>query len=199
MYKKYVGEKVSIPSRVWGEITIESVELTDAVDGDLVLIKGDPFSVDAPLVRIHSECVFSEVFDSALCDCSDQLHMALIEICKEGCGILFYLRMDGRGAGLSAKVRATALEVDGIDTHQSRIAIGVPPESRNYDQVAKYLVRNSVRRVRLMTNNPEKINGLTSHNIDVEVVGLQVENPSEEVASLYRTKAEKFGHLINGR
>ncbi|WP_083928545.1 GTP cyclohydrolase II RibA [Marinobacterium rhizophilum] len=197
MYKNFLGERATIPSRVWGEITVESVELTDAVDGDLVLLKGDPFSAEAPLVRIHSECVFAEAFDSALCDCADQMHMALSEICKEGCGILFYLRIDGRGAGLSAKVKATALEVEGMDTHDSRISIGVSPDNRSFQKVAEYLVRNSVRKVRLLTNNPDKANGLKEFGIEVETASLRVPNPSDEVASLYRTKAEKFGHLID--
>lgn len=197
MYKKFIGERATFESRVWGEITVESAEFTDAIDGDLVLIKGDPFNAPSPLIRIHSECVFAEAFDSALCDCADQMHMALAQICAEKCGILFYLRIDGRGAGLSAKVKATSLEVAGADTHESRLAIGVPPESRDFQEIGKYLKEHGINKVRLLTNNPDKANALLSEGIEVEAFKIQVPSPSEKVASLYKTKAEKFGHKID--
>src|SRR4030066_541725 len=91
------------------------------------------------LVRIHSECVFAEAFDSALCDCGDQLHMALSMIKNEGHGLLFYLRLDGRGIGLSAKVMATSLEVNGGDTYESRVQLNLSPEARSFDIIGKYL------------------------------------------------------------
>lgn len=196
MYKNFIGEKTTLTSRTWGEVTIESAEFTDAIDGDLVLTKGSPYSHTAPLVRIHSECVFAEVFDSSLCDCADQMHMALAQICKEDCGIFYYLRLDGRGAGLSAKVKATCLEVNGLDTHDSRIEIGVPPDSRDYLKIAEHLSRNGIKRIRLLTNNPEKSKTLEDRGIHVETIGLQVTSPNDEVAKLYRTKAKKFGHSV---
>src|SRR5258708_187373 len=114
-YKRFLGSTAQFDSRRWGRITTESVTFTDAIDGDLAVYFGQPFTTPDPLVRIHSECVFAEVLDSDLCDCADELRMALELLSREGNGILLYLRLDGRGAGLAAKVKATALEVEGLD------------------------------------------------------------------------------------
>jgi 3,4-dihydroxy 2-butanone 4-phosphate synthase/GTP cyclohydrolase II len=115
----------------------------------------------------------------------------------EGSGIFFYLRIDGRGAGLAAKVRATELEVGGMDTHASRIHIGVPPEGRNFSKVAQYLKENGYNRIRLLSNNPSKKEGLEAMGISVQIEPLFLESPNEHVAKLYRTKRDKFSHLID--
>ncbi len=195
-YKQFIGSTAVIPSRTWGELKVESAEFTDAIDGDLVVTIGDPFSIPAPLVRIHSECVFAEAFDSALCDCSDQLHMAIARMKEAGSGILFYLRMDGRGAGLSAKVMATELEVQGMDTHQSRIHIGVAPEGRNFSSIAKYLINKKINKIKLLTNNPTKILDLEKEGLEVEVCPLKIEDEDKYIKKLYLTKAKKFGHTL---
>ncbi|MCP4550330.1 MAG: GTP cyclohydrolase II RibA [bacterium] len=193
-----LGSRASIRSRTWGDMTVESASFTDAVDGDLVVFIGDPIHQEKPLVRIHSECVFAEVFDSDLCDCADQLEMALNRIAAEGHGIFLYLRLDGRGAGLAAKVQATALEVQGVDTFDSRVAIGVDPEGRDFSSVGEYLLGLGMTKIRLLTNSPDKIGPLESLGISVTAVPLTVPEPSEKVMSLYRTKREKFGHEIQG-
>lgn len=195
-YKNFIGSTATIPSRTWGELKVESAEFTDAIDGDLVITIGDPFSENEPLVRIHSECVFAEAFDSALCDCADQLHMAMAKIKDEGSGILFYLRMDGRGAGLSAKVKATDLEVNGLDTHQSRIHIGVSPEGRNFSSIAKYLLSRKVQKIKLLTNNPNKIADLEKEGLSITVEALKVKKEDDYIKKLYATKANKFGHSL---
>lgn len=197
MFKQFLGSSTIIFSHLWGELKIISEEFTPAIDGDLVVIKGDPFNAERPLVRIHSECVFAEAFGSVLCDCADQMNIALSRIVEEGTGILFYLRLDGRGAGLSAKVKATALEVAGMDTYDSRIAIGVPPESRDFTSIGKYLISNNIKKIRLMTNNPSKIEPLVNMGIDVQILSLKVPNPNAEILKLYSTKVEKFGHIID--
>lgn len=195
-YKGFIGAKATFPSHTWGELTVESQSFTAAVDGDLVVTIGQPEAVDAPLVRIHSECVFAEAFDSALCDCSDQLHMALSMIKREGQGLLFYLRLDGRGIGLSAKVKATSLEVMGMDTYESRTHLNLSPEARSFDSIGQYLFERGFRRVRLLTNNPLKIEALHRAGIVIDTVPLVVPTDNPHVQRLYETKARRFGHDI---
>lgn len=195
-YKRFIGSKAEFPSRTWGSLKVESAEFTDAIDGDLIVSIGDSASQEIPLVRIHSECVFAEVFDSALCDCSDQLHMALATIRQEGHGTMFYLRMDGRGAGLAAKVCATALEMAGEDTYDSRVKIGVPTDGRSFESIGKYLLGIGVTKIRLLTNNPAKVADLEKVGIEVVPTPLKVDNPDKRIEHLYATKAAKFGHAL---
>jgi 3,4-dihydroxy 2-butanone 4-phosphate synthase/GTP cyclohydrolase II len=120
----------------------------------------------------------------------------MTRLTSEGHGILFYLRFDGRGAGLAAKVKATALEVSGVDTYDSRVSIGVSPEARHFTAIGQYLIANGVTRVRLLTNNPLKVEELMGAGISVEGQPLLVEDPNEKVRQLYKTKATKFQHDI---
>lgn len=195
-FKAFIGSTASFRTKKWGRISVESISLTEAIDGDLAVYFGDPFSQPDPLVRIHSECVFGEVFGSELCDCAEQLELALVRLMEEGHGILFYLRLDGRGAGLSAKVRATDLETQGIDTFESRLLIGVPPEARNFDRLGEFLKSRNIKSVRLMTNNPEKIEGIERAGIDVKIEPLVVDTNNPNILRLYATKANKFRHRI---
>ncbi len=194
-YLRHIGAQVKLSSRRWGVLTFEAAKLSPAVDGDLVVYV-DPLATDRPLVRIHSECIFGEAFESSFCDCADQFRMAMLRICQSGSGILFYLRLDGRGAGLTAKVKATDLELKGYDTFESRVAIGVEPEDRDFRPVAKFLSDKGIRAVRLLTNNPDKASQLRSVGIDVEVDRLIITNPNRHVKKLYETKRDRFGHDI---
>lgn len=195
-YKKFIGARTPLNSRVWGKMIVESASFTPASDGDLVVFFGEEKNkVERPVVRIHSECVFAEVFDSDFCDCADQLYYAMDYLCKTN-GILFYLRFDGRGAGLSAKVKATELEMQGIDTYNSRVMIGVPPEGRDFSPIADYLLSHGIRKITLLTNSPDKFGDLVRKGIDVETLPLYVDSPNENVQKLYDTKVKKFKHLI---
>ncbi|MCC6925710.1 MAG: hypothetical protein IT549_07775 [Novosphingobium sp.] len=194
--KNFVGEQATFRSRKWGKLTVISETFTDAIDGDLVVMVGNPTQSQSPLVRIHSECVFAEAFDSELCDCKDQLELALGRMQSAGAGILFYLRLDGRGIGLAAKVKATALEVEGIDTFESRRLIGEPPECRNFRSVGDYLKGKGFERIHLMTNNPEKIADVEAAGISVTPEPLYSNNASIHITRLYDTKRRKFGHNI---
>ena len=194
--RRFVGACSGLPTREWGDISVESVSFTPASDGDLVVYFGaqlDTFT-GTPVVRIHSECVFAEVLGSTLCDCDDQLQIALSALHAADCGVLVYLRYDGRGAGLAAKVRATALEIEGVDTYDSRRIIGVAPEGRSFGAVGAFLRGKGVSRVKLLTNNPGKASGLESAGIHCEVAPLVVSDPSADVAYLYKTKRDRFGH-----
>jgi 3,4-dihydroxy 2-butanone 4-phosphate synthase/GTP cyclohydrolase II len=195
--EKFLGSQATINSRTWGKLTIESVSFTPATDGDLVVIIGQPFEQEKPLIRIHSECVFAEVFDSDLCDCADQFKLAMKRLTDNEHGLLFYLRFDGRGAGLAAKVKATALEVAGMDTYDSRVHIGVAPEGRDFGNIGEYLKNHGVNKARLLTNNPIKGKALEQVGLTLEYEPLIVDNPNENVRKLYSTKAEKFNHTIS--
>jgi len=197
-YLKYVGSQTSMNSKKWGKLKLESASFTPASDGDMVVYIGDPFTKDRPLVRIHSVCLFSEVFDSNFCDCAEQLNLAMEILKREGDGILFYLRFDGRGAGLSAKIKATSLEMEGIDTFESRVQIGVAPEGRNFSEIALFLLKKGITKITLLTNSPTKIGDLVNNGIDVEIKPLVINNSNENVEKLYYTKVNKFNHNIQG-
>lgn len=175
---------------------VEAASFSPAIDGDLIVHFGKPFEQPCPLIRVHSECVFGELLDSDLCECAAQLQKALVLLSKEGHGLLFYLRLDGRGAGLAAKVKATALEVEGVNTYDSRIMVGVEPEGRDFHSVGQYLREHGVKRARLLTNSPLKVAGLADCGIEVTAERLVAENINQNERSLYRTKRHKFGHDI---
>jgi GTP cyclohydrolase II len=122
--------------------------------------------------------------------------MALDRLKSEKHGVLLYLRMDGRGTGLSAKVKATDLETQGIDTYDSRVQIGVPPEARDFSKIGEFLKEKGVRAVRLMTNNPDKIEGIARAGISVRIEPLVIDTSNPYIRQLYATKARKFRHLI---
>lgn len=193
---EYVGERSPLPTHLWGEVTVELASFTPAVDGDLVVEFGAVNPEEELLLRIHSECVFSEALSSSLCDCGEQLHMAMRMLKDHGSGMLIYLRFDGRGAGLAAKLKATSLEVAGADTYESRREIGVEPEGRNFEPIGLYLRARGFQNICLMTNNPEKILGLRNAGLAVRTVELVVANPNESVKNLYKTKQSRFGHSI---
>jgi GTP cyclohydrolase II len=192
----FIGSSVSFPTEKWGNLTFESVVLSDCIDGDMVVHIGSAQTAHPPLVRIHSICTFSEVFGSTACDCGDQLIDALRLMTEAGNGLLFYVRMEGRGVGLAAKIAANALETKGMDTFESRLAIGVSPEARDFHPIAAYLIKKNINSVRLLTNNPVKIQALADAGIDVRAEPLLAAPRTETARSLLRTKAERFGHAI---
>lgn len=120
-----------------------------------------------PLVRVHSECLTSEVFSSVRCDCAHQLDEALSRIQAAGCGVLVYLRQEGRGIGIENKLRAYALQDQGMDTVDANVALGLPIDDRCYLPAAAYLRHVGVRRCRLLTNNPDKVSSLEAHGLTV--------------------------------
>jgi GTP cyclohydrolase II len=192
----FLGAQTDLPTKEFGTIRVEVARLTDAVDGDLVIHVGEPFDRANILVRIHSACLFSEVLGSTFCDCDEQLHMAMARLREEGSGLLFYQRFDGRGAGLAAKVAATKLEMEGVDTHASRVRVGVAPDGRSFSQVAEWLKNHGAQQVRLLTNNPDKSAALEKEGLTVIAEPLLIKDPNDDVVALYRAKAEQFGHDI---
>ena len=148
------------------------------------------------LVRLHSECLTGDVFGSARCDCGQQLEDSLRVLQEQRRGILLYLRQEGRGIGLSNKIRAYALQDQGYDTVEANLRLGLPEDMRDYADAAAMLHDLGVRQVRLLTNNPAKIEGLVRHGIEVvERLPLQVQ-PNPHNRRYLGTKREKMGHLL---
>lgn len=166
-------------------------------DEHLVLVKGVVDPEHPTLVRVHSSCLTGDVFGSFRCDCGEQLKKALRLIAEEGSGVLLYLHQEGRGIGLSNKIRAYALQDAGRDTVQANEELGFQPDLRDYGIGAQILVHLGIKRMRLMTNNPRKLIGLEGYGLEVvERVPLQI-RPGKYNARYLRTKHEKLGHYFN--
>jgi GTP cyclohydrolase II len=151
----------------------------------------------APLARLHSECFTGDLLDSLKCDCGPQLRGAIAEMAREGNGVLLYLAQEGRGIGLVNKLRAYALQDRGSDTLEANRQIGFGADERNFAVAAAMLKELGIGRVRLMTNNPDKLAALAAHGIDVTARVKHVFPTNGHNAKYLATKAERFGHLIS--
>ncbi|MFQ6033631.1 MAG: bifunctional 3,4-dihydroxy-2-butanone-4-phosphate synthase/GTP cyclohydrolase II [Candidatus Bipolaricaulia bacterium] len=174
------------------------IAYSNEVDGKehVALVKGEVAGEEDVLVRVHSECLTGDTFLSKRCDCGPQLHEALRRIDREGRGVLLYIRQEGRGIGLINKIRAYALQDQGLDTVEANRRLGFPEDLRDYGIGAQILKDLGLSTIRLLTNNPKKVVGLEGYGLRiVEQVPLQVE-PNEYNYQYLRAKKEKLGHLI---
>jgi 3,4-dihydroxy 2-butanone 4-phosphate synthase/GTP cyclohydrolase II len=163
----------------------------------LALVKGDVSSVGSVLVRVHSECLTGDTFGSFRCDCGEQLHKSMAMIEQEGAGVLLYLRQEGRGIGLLAKLKAYELQERGMDTEEANLALGFPSDLRDYGVGAQILVDLGVNRIRLLTNNPRKIVSLEGYGLEI-VERVPLEFPPNEYNEKYlHTKCGKMGHILH--
>ncbi|KRK65375.1 GTP cyclohydrolase II [Companilactobacillus tucceti DSM 20183] len=163
----------------------------------LLISKGDITGEEPLLVRVHSECLTSDALGSLRCDCGPQLQESLRRIEKQGRGAVVYLRQEGRGIGLTNKLRAYHLQDQGLDTVEANHVLGLPADARRYDLAAKILKSKGVRQVKLMTNNPDKIDQLQESGIEVvERIPLEV-GLTKENQTYLKTKKEKFHHILN--
>ena len=165
------------------------------IETAIALVMGDIHSA-APVVRIHSQCLTGDVFHSLRCDCRQQLELALATIAEAGAGILVYENQEGRGIGLMAKLQAYELQDQGLDTIEANVELGYKADCREYELPAQVLLSLGVRAVRLITNNPEKVQALESFGIQVvERISAEVEaQPTFE--RYLQTKRDKMGHLV---
>lgn len=162
----------------------------------LALVKGSIDDGEPVLVRVHSECLTGDVFGSRRCDCGGQLHTALQQIDQEGRGVLLYMRQEGRGIGLPAKIHAYKLQEEGYDTVEANLKLGYPMDLRDYGLGAQILFDLGIRQIRLMTNNPRKVVGLQGHKLEiVEQVPIKLE-PNEHNLKYLETKRDKMGHEL---
>jgi GTP cyclohydrolase II len=186
------------PTR-WGKFRIYGFRLNPMANGKpeeaVALVMGDVHA-SPPLVRIHSQCLTGDVFGSLRCDCRQQLEMSLTMIAGEGAGILLYEQQEGRGIGLMPKLQAYELQDSGLDTVEANEKLGFKADHREFTLPAKILTALDVKRVRLMSNNPDKVAALERAGIEVvERVPCEVK-PSEHAEEYLRTKKEKMGHLF---
>lgn len=150
-----------------------------------------------PLIRIHSECLTGDAFSSLKCDCGPQLNTAMQAIQETGCGAILYLRQEGRGIGLTNKIRAYALQDQGHDTLDANLMLGLPADARIYDMCGPMLAHVGVKAVKLITNNPDKVAYLTEHGIDVVERVPMLVGVNDMNAEYLATKRDRMGHLLD--
>ena len=164
------------------------------IEGAVALVMGDIHS-KPPIIRIHSQCLTGDVFHSLRCDCRLQLELALKAITEAGAGILLYEQQEGRGIGLMAKLKAYELQDQGLDTVEANVELGYKPDCREFELPAEILKQLGVHAVRLITNNPEKVDAIESAGIRVvERISAAVE-PEETFERYLQVKREKMGHI----
>ncbi|HLZ31484.1 MAG TPA: GTP cyclohydrolase II [Chloroflexota bacterium] len=187
--------QAALPTRS-GTFNVAVFAVDDMPGEVLALMRGPLHGRVTPLVRLHSECLTGDVLGSLRCDCGQQLSTALGLIATAGSGVLLYLPQEGRGIGLANKIRAYALQDQGLDTVDANLALGLPVDRREYASAAAILVELGLRQVRLLTNNPAKHAALEKHGIRVvERVPLTVP-PNPANRQYLRTKADRMGHLL---
>lgn len=181
----------------FGDFRIYGFESEDKSDSAVVLVKEKPAEVEAPLVRIHSQCLTGDVFSSARCDCGAQLEMAHKAIADAGCGILIYQLQEGRGIGLMNKLMAYELQDKGQDTVEANHHLGFEADHRNYALCADILRHFGVNRIRLMSNNPQKLQALQDAGIAIaERIPIEIA-PTDETQRYLLTKKAKLGHMLS--
>ena len=162
----------------------------------LAIVKGDVQDCEDVLVRIHSECLTGDVFGSKRCDCGEQLDHALRAIEKEGKGVVVYMRQEGRGIGLTNKIKAYALQEQGLDTVEANEQLGFPADMREYSLAAQIIRFLGIKSIRLLTNNPEKRHGLEHWGVDVHKRVSLIIPANKFNAGYLKTKEEKMGHML---
>jgi len=188
--------QAKLPTR-FGEFTIYGFRDPDSGEEAVAVVAGAPRPETPILVRIHSQCLTGDVFASVRCDCGEQLHEALRMMSKAGLGILIYQQQEGRGIGLVNKLHAYELQDQGLDTVAANQKLGFDADQRDYKMPAEILKYLGATQVRLLSNNPEKVQGIEREGITVvERIPLEIK-PSPLTRKYLRAKKEKLGHLLS--
>lgn len=186
-----------LPTR-FGEFTMLAYRTPDGSEEHVVVTRGEVAGKEV-LLRLHSECLTGDIFGSLRCDCGDQLALALQRIVQEGAGIVIYMRgHEGRGIGITQKLRAYALQDGGLDTVDANLALGLPVDARRFDAAAAILRDLGVDTVRLMSNNPLKMLALQQHGIVVSQRESHEIAPTADNGAYLNTKRDRLGHWLGG-
>jgi 3,4-dihydroxy 2-butanone 4-phosphate synthase / GTP cyclohydrolase II len=188
-------ETVKMPTD-YGEFDLHLYRSKTDGQYHLALVRGDVAGKKSVLVRVHSECLTGDVFGSRRCDCGPQLHQAMRHVAEAGCGVIVYMRQEGRGIGLGPKIKAYKLQEQGYDTVEANQKLGYGMDLREYGLGAQILVDLGLKTIRLLTNNPKKLVGLVGYGLEiVEQVPIKVK-PNPHNARYLKTKRQKMGHLL---
>lgn len=180
----------------FGYFTVIAYKSSTDPDEHLALVMGDVNTDEPVLVRVHSQCLTGDVFHSMRCDCGEQVEMAMKKIAEEGRGVVLYLRQEGRGIGIHNKIKAYALQDEGLDTVEANLSLGFKADLRNYGIGAQILADLGVKNMRLLTNNPKKMSGLESYGLKITEQLPVFAEPNPHNRRYLQTKQKKLGHLL---
>ena len=189
--------KAKLPTK-YGDFTLYGFKDHSSNIEHAALVMGDVSDGESVLCRVHSECLTGDAFGSLKCDCGDQFAAAMKQIAKEGRGVLVYLRQEGRGIGLLNKIKAYALQDEGMDTVDANVALGLPVDARDYNSGIQILRDLGVSKIKLMTNNPDKVYGLNKEECGLEITErIPIDMGTRKQDEFYlHTKAIRMGHIL---